>query len=178
MMGRLLAPYGVKGWVKVRPYSALPDALLDYKTWHLSRHLPDGGDAVASRADVAASDWTEFRVVAAKPHADTLVAELDGVTTREEAMAWRGALVGIPRRKLPKTKAGEYYLSELLGLTVINRSAQVLGRVEGLLESGAHPVLRVTGDDGRERLIPLVPAFLDAIEADNGRIVVDWQLDY
>jgi hypothetical protein len=60
----------------------------------------------------------------------------------------------------------------LLGLTVMNRSAQVLGRVEGLLESGAHPVLRVAGNDGRERLIPLVPAFLDAIDADNGRIVV------
>lgn len=169
-MGRLLAPYGIKGWVKVRPYTAAPEALLEYKTWWLA--------TTSGAAGAAKGSWTDFRVSEARPHANTLVAELSGLSTREEAMSWRGALVGVPRTKLPKTAKDEYYWAELIGLEVVNRSAQVLGRVIGLLESGAHPVLRVVGDDGLERLIPLVPVFLDAIDPAAGRIVVDWQLDY
>jgi 16S rRNA processing protein RimM len=49
--------------------------------------------------------------------------------------------------------------------------------VVGLLDTGAHPVLRVESD-GAERLIPMVPAYVDAIEPAAGRIIVDWQEDY
>jgi 16S rRNA processing protein RimM len=49
--------------------------------------------------------------------------------------------------------------------------------VAGLRDTGAHPVLRGESDGG-ERLIPMVPAYVDAIEPAAGRIVVDWQEDY
>jgi 16S rRNA processing protein RimM len=48
----------------------------------------------------------------------------------------------------------------------------------GVLETGAHPVLRVQAEDGAERLIPVVGAYVDAIEPAAGRIMVDWPADY
>jgi 16S rRNA processing protein RimM len=165
-MGRVTAPYGVQGWIKVRAYTAQPDGLLAYPVWWL-----------------ASSDdrWRQFAVREARVHGATLVARLDGLDQREEAARWRGAEVGVPKGLLPTLTAGEVYWADLVGLAVINRSGVVLGRVTAVLETGAHPVLRVApeGDTAAgERLIPLVPAYVDVLDVAGDRIVVDWQPEY
>lgn len=164
-MGRVLAPYGLRGWLKARTFTASPAGLLAYRAWWLGKD-----------DDV----WREFTVLEARQHADTVVAQLDGLSVREQVGAWRGANIAVPRAALPPLGAGEVYLSELVGLTVVNRSGATLGRAIGVLETGAHPVLRVARDGGEsgERLIPLVPAYVDAIDLGLARIVVDWPLDY
>jgi 16S rRNA processing protein RimM len=165
-MGRVIGPYGVQGWIKARTFTAAPNGLLAYRAWWL-----------------ATSDdrWREFMVLEARVHADAMVARLEGLNRREEAAPWRGASIGVPRVSLPALAAGEVYWADLVGLSVINRSGVALGQVGSVMETGAHPVLRVTaggrGDDG-ERLIPLAPAYVDAIDVAGGRIVVDWQPDY
>ncbi|MGH8713524.1 MAG: ribosome maturation factor RimM [Casimicrobiaceae bacterium] len=163
-MGRLLAPFGIKGWCRLRPFSAVPDALLGHKAWWLAP--ADGNGA-----------WSQYRVVEAHTHGASIIAALAGVATREAAQALRGFLAGVPRATLPKVASGEHYWSDLVGLAVVNRSGQTLGRVAGLLDTGAHPVLQVAGGEA-ERLIPLVAAYVDAIEPAARRIVVDWPEDY
>jgi 16S rRNA processing protein RimM len=106
------------------------------------------------------------------------VAQLEGIAAREDATAWRGALVGVPREMLPRALPGEYYRDELVGLVVVNLDGQGLGRVAGFLESGAHPILQVDAGDGRARLIPWVPAYIDAVDIEARRILVDWPLDF
>ena len=165
-MGRVTAPYGVQGWIKVRSYTALPEGLLAYRAWWLA--TPD-------------EQWREFAVLEARVHGAVVVASLEGLHQREEATLWRGAAIGVPKAALPKLAAGEVYWSDLVGLAVINRSGVMLGRVAAVLETGAHPVLRVAPDADTglgERLIPMVPAYVDALDVAGGRIVVDWQLDY
>ena len=165
VMARVLGPYGIQGWIKARPYTASIASLLDYTTWWL---------APASNADA----WRAFAVRSARQHADTLVAALDGVADREAALQWRGAWVAVPRSALPSTKAGEFYWSDLVGLAVVNRAAETLGRVSKVIETGAHPVLQVESEDGGERLIPVVAAYIDAIDPAAGRVMVDWPADY
>jgi 16S rRNA processing protein RimM len=164
-MARVLGPYGIQGWIKARPYTASIAALLDYTTWWL---------APARDADA----WREFVVRSARQHGDTLVAALEGVADREAALQWRGAWVAVPRSALPSPKAGEFYWSDLVGLAVVNRAGEALGRVKKVLETGAHPVLQVKSEDGGERLIPVVAAYVDAIDPAAGRITVDWPTDY
>jgi 16S rRNA processing protein RimM len=165
-MGRVIGAYGVQGWIKARTFTAAPDGLLAYRTWWL-----------------ATSDdrWHEFAVLEARVHADAMIARLEGLNRREEVAPWRGASIGVPRVSLPALATSEIYWADLVGLAVINRAGVALGRVGGVLETGAHPVLRVAADgrgDDRERLIPLVPAYVDAIDMAGARIVVDWQPDY
>jgi 16S rRNA processing protein RimM len=166
-MGRVTAPYGVQGWIKVRAYTAQRDGLLAYRAWWLA--TKDDGP------------WREFAVLEARVHGAAVVAQLDGLKQREEAASWRGAAIGIPKALLPALAAGEVYWADLVGLTVINRSGVMLGRVAAVLETAAHPVLRVAPEDGAaraERLIPLVPAYVDALDVAGSRIVVDWQPEY
>ena len=165
-MGCVMGPYGVQGWIKARTFTASPSGLLAYRAWWL-----------------ATSDdrWCEFAVLEARVHSDTTVARLEGLNRREDVAPWRGASIGVPRLSLPALAAGEVCWADLVGFAVINRSGVTLGRVGGVLETGAHPVLRVAADgqgDEGERLIPLVSAYVDAIDVAGARIVVDWQPDY
>lgn len=162
-MGRIQGPYGVKGWLKARVYTASPGALLGYDRWWLAR---DGGD------------WKECTVLSARVHSDSVLAEIEGLSDREAAAAWRGALIGVPRAALPKLRRGEFYWVDLVGFAVVNRAGEVLGVVTGLMETAAHAVLRVAGEDGRERLIPMVPLYMDAVDAKEKCIKVDWSKDY
>jgi 16S rRNA processing protein RimM len=161
-MGRVSAPYGVRGWIKVQPYSEEPDALLGHARWWLR----------------AREGWRSHAVLDARLHSGAIVAQLAAIDQRECAAALRGADVGIERSALPRLRAGEHYHASLVGLNVVNRAGECLGRVSAVLDSPAHALLEVAAGDGRKRLIPAVPAIVDAIEVDAGLVRVDWALDY
>ena len=163
VLGRVLAPYGLSGWIKARAFTASPDSLMRYGRWWLAAN--DSG-------------WRELAVLETRKHADSVLARLEGLNRREDAAAWRGAAIGVPRSALPTPAHDEVYLVDLIGLTVVNRDGETLGRVASLMETGAHAVLRVEDEAASERLIPLVSAYVDAIEMAAGRIIVDWPSDY
>jgi 16S rRNA processing protein RimM len=167
VLGDVIGSYGVRGWLKVRPYTTAADTLLEHASWWLK----------PARSD----RWREFRRVDGRMHSGTLIVALDGVETREGALAMRGALVGIPRAALPAAGEGELYWDALTGLAVTNRAGVLLGEVSGMTEHGAHPLLRVArppGMPGPERLIPFVPAIVDRVDVGAGRIDVDWGEDF
>jgi 16S rRNA processing protein RimM len=174
VMGRVTAPFGVKGWFKVYAHTAQPGNLCDYPVWWLRR---DG-------------DWREVKVAAAKVQGNTLVAQLAGVDNREDAAALKGFEIGVPREQLPDAAQGEFYRADLIGLKVVNAEQHELGRVARIIETGANDVLvvvedrtteRVDGkrrDEAREILIPFIADAIKAVDVAAGVIAVDWGRDY
>lgn len=161
VMGRVTAPFGVKGWFKVYTLTGEPDNLCDYSVWWLRR---DG-------------DWRETKVIAAKVQGNTLVAQLDGIADREAAAQLRGYEIGVPRGQLPAAASGEYYWADLIGLRVINREQDELGRVARIVETGANDVL-VVQDGRQEILIPFIAGAIEKVDVAADLIAVDWGRDY
>jgi 16S rRNA processing protein RimM len=122
--------------------------------------------------------WREIGLKGLKPHGDGLVARFDGIEDRSAAEAMKGLFVGAPREALPETGENEYYWADLVGLEVVNAAGEQLGRVAGLIETGASDVLRVVADDGSERLLPFVAAVVLAVEKEAGLIRVEWGSDW
>ncbi len=176
-VGRITGAWGVKGWFKVQPFAADPQALFSSKRWFLqpaaeARPLRPGATALPSL----------LKIVEAKEHGDGVVARAHDVAGRDEAEALRGARIFVGRSSFPTAGQDEYYWVDLLGLAVVNRADQPLGTVVGLLDTGAHSVLRVMPEDGKgetdERLIPFVAQYVDGVDLPARRIRVDWGLDY
>ena len=165
-MGRVAAPFGIRGWVKVAPWSEDPATLLAHPVWYL-------------REPGATSQWRATDVVGARMHAKVLVAELRGVESREAAAALRGYEIGLAREVLSAPARNEYFWTDLEGLDVVNRTGVKLGQVVAVTSNGAHAILRVAERSGAsERLIPFVPAYIDRVDADERRIDVDWEPDF
>jgi 16S rRNA processing protein RimM len=159
-MGRISAPFGVKGWVKVQPNTAEARNLLDYRTWCVEG---EGG-------------WQEVAVAEARVHGRAVLARLEGCVDRDAAAALRGKSVAVPRAALPDARRGEYYWADLIGLAVVDGAGQALGSITGVLQTGANDVLVVTGE--RERLIPFIADVIRDVDLAGGVMRVEWGADY
>ena len=159
VMGRVAAPFGVKGWIKIRPFTRNVDALLEYRAWGGGRE----------------GRWDNSRVEDGAVHGRSLIAKLHGCDDRDAAARLKGMEVALPRSALPANTDGEYYWADLIGLGVMNREGVPLGRVTGLMETGASHVLVVRGE--RERLIPFAEPVIESVDLSGGRLIVDWSAD-
>lgn len=166
VMGRIVAPFGIKGWVKVQPFA--DDA-------------PDWGEMpewwLASSDDAPEDTWKSYALRECKAHGNILVAALEGVDDRNASEALKGMFVGAPRSALPETTEDEFYWADLTGLAVVNTADESLGTVAGLMSTGAHDILQVV-DGEVERLIPFVKAYVLEVDKVARLIRVDWQKDW
>ena len=171
-VGRIADAWGIKGWFKVLPHSADPQALFSSTRWYLQ---PSERGPQAFRGTVL------LRVREAKEHSDTVVARADGVEDRSGAEALRGARIFIPRSSFPTAGDDEFYWVDLLGLDVVNREGVHLGQVKDLMATGPQTVLVVAYEEegkAQERMIPFVSQYVDGVDQAAKRITVDWQADY
>ena len=159
-MGRIAAPFGVKGWVKLQPYSEDPGTLMDFESWRVGR----------------GEQYRQFSVEAVQDHGNALVAKLVGIDDRDAAYALRGQEVSVERADLPPPGDNEFYWSDLVGLRAINREGVELGKVDSLMETGAHDVLVIKGT--RTHLVPFVAAFVGKVDLAGGTVEVDWGEDW
>jgi 16S rRNA processing protein RimM len=160
VLGRIGAPFGVQGWVKVTSFTEPPAGIADYPCWTLVRE----------------GDRRSARVLESKRAGHSVAVRLEGVETREAAQALNGFEVQVERSELPPTAPNEHYLHDLVGLEAVNRDGVPLGRVEGFLELPAHPVA-VLREGRLERLVPLVRERLVAVDLVAGRVTLDWHPD-
>jgi 16S rRNA processing protein RimM len=168
-VGRIADAWGIKGWFKVLPHSAQPEALFSSKRWLLQ---PPGA---------AGSQAFRLAIREAKEHSDVIVASSEDVPDRNAAEALRGARVFVPRSSFPTAGDDEYYWVDLIGLDVFNREGAALGKVKELLATGPQTVLVLEYEqEGKpqERMLPFVSAYVDGVDLQARRITVDWQADY
>ena len=180
-VGRVLDAWGVKGWIKVQPFAADPQALFSSRRWFIKPPEEPGANR-----PVGLSYPPLLKVSEARSHAGLVVAQVKDVADRIAAQALRGARVFVGRSSFPTAGPDEFYWVDLLGLSVVNRQGERLGSVTGLIDTGPHSVLRVAPDaiaDGdvsaeSERLIPFVAAYIDDVNLEQRCIAVDWGSDY
>ena len=171
-VGRIADAWGIKGWFKVLPYSADPEALFSSKRWFL---LP------AEKGAKTFTGVARLAITEAKMHSGTVVACAREVDDRTAAEALRGARIFVSRSSFPAAEKDEYYWVDLIGLEVVNREGVALGTVKELLSTGAQTVLVMDYQlDGKtlERMIPFVSVYIDSVDLPARRILVDWQTDF
>lgn len=160
VMGRIVAPYGVQGWVKIQPFTETLDSLFDYEHWWIGEK----------------AGWRAGEVEDARIHGKVLIAKFAGCDGRDAAFALRGKDVAVSRDEMPQADEGEYYWSDLIGLNVHNLSQIDFGLVTEVFATGANDVLVVQGD--RERLIPFTGQVIREVGLATGKILVDWDADF
>ena len=160
IMGRIVAPYGVLGWLKVLPDTELPDGLLGYKAWLIGKD----------------DSWREVKLESGKVHNDVLVVKLSGVDDRDAAFAFKGMQVAVPRNLLPVLDSSEFYWSDLIGLAVKNKQGVDFGKIADVFDTGANDVIVVKGEV--ERLIPFTEQTIIEVSIENQTMLVDWDEDF
>jgi 16S rRNA processing protein RimM len=159
-MGRVLGPFGIQGWIKLKTFTEDPDGLARHPNWWLRTK----------------SGWRSAVLQDFKVRPAAVSARLEGVDDRNAAEALRGFDVAVTRDDLGDAAEGEIYWVDLVGLEVVDLQGGKLGRVEELLRTGGSDVLVVRGE--RERLIPFIADYVKSVDREAGRITVEWEAGY
>ena len=97
---------------------------------------------------------------------------LVGIEDRDEAIALREQVVFVDQRLLPKPEEGTYYLSELVGLSVVDTVGRKLGKLLEIFDNGAHEVY-VVGENKQEILLPVIEGVVISVDLEAGEMIVD-----
>jgi 16S rRNA processing protein RimM len=155
-LGFVGAPFGVRGWVKLRSHTDPPERLLEH------RNLRIGQPGI----------WRNYRIESSGRSGGALTVKLTGVDDRDQAQALRGAQVCVARGELPQRDDKDFYRADLIGCEVVNLEDVALGIVKHFIETPAQVLMVVVGS--REFWIPAVPKHLRRVDLQARRVVVDW----
>jgi 16S rRNA processing protein RimM len=159
-VGHILGSQGIKGWVRVFSNTSPRENIVSYSPWFIEQ-----GSVLNSTA------------VQGRRQGKNVLARLEGIEDRTRADELAGCRIFIDAQQLPRLEAGEYYWSDLVGLSVETLQGDSLGVVTSMMETGADDVMVLTGE--RERLIPFViDQIVREVDLDSQRIVVDWSAEY
>ncbi|BBA34594.1 ribosome maturation factor RimM [Methylocaldum marinum] len=161
VVGEIGGAFGVRGWLKVRSYTDPADNILSYSPWLI-------GDE---------KKRSLYKVIDGQQHGGSVLAHLEGVNTRDQALQLTGLCIFVDRDRFEPAKPGEFYWADLVGIEVRTTSGMSLGAVTGMMETGANDVMVVRGE--RERLIPFVIGeFVKKVDLSEGYLIVDWDSDF
>lgn len=164
IVGKIGAPHGVKGWVKINSFTQEKQNIFDYSPWLISL----GNEKNKS---IEVDQW--------KVHSSSLVAKLKGIDDRTSADLIKNADIRIETSQLPELEDG-YYWKDLLGMQVKTVSGYNMGLVKDMFETGANDVMQVKANINdaygqKERLIPfLFDDVVIEVDKQSNTIVVDW----
>jgi 16S rRNA processing protein RimM len=153
LVGRVAGAFGVKGEVRVTSYTAEPAALLAYR----ELKGEDGAPALTLTGGRAAKGG--------------VIARAKEVATREEAEALRGLKLYIPRDVLPEPEADEFYVTDLIGLSVETPAGEPLGRVKDVRDFGAGDLLEVQPPEGASWWLPFTREAVPEVRLAEGKVV-------
>ncbi|HAO59394.1 MAG TPA: ribosome maturation factor RimM [Psychrobacter sp.] len=165
-IGQLKKPYGIKGWLWVFSETEEREAIFSYSPWWMK--------TATGFKPLTVTDW--------RKQGSGIVAQFEQVPDRNVAETMNGVSIWIDKDSLPETEEDEYYWSDLVGLSVINKQQECLGTIKELFETGAHPIMKVVPSkdsiDDEPRMIPWHKQTVDVVDLAAGQMIVDWERDF
>ncbi len=148
--GRIVGTHGVRGEMRVEPWSDSPESLCRLKALYL-----DGGKK-------------KLDIVSIRPHKSMILLKVRGVDSMEAAQAMRGTVLFLNRDDV-QLEEGRHFVQDLIGLKVLDAdSGKQYGELTDVSRTGANDVYHLRSADGKETLIPAIPDVVICIDLEEG----------
>jgi 16S rRNA processing protein RimM len=154
-LGAITGAHGVRGQVKVKPFTEDPADIAAYG--------PVTDEAGERRFAISVTGMAKGQVLA----------KLEGISDRNAAEALRGTRLYVERSALPDTDDGSFYHADLVGLRVEGRDGEKIGTVTALYDFGAGDVVEIHCIDGESRMLPFTETVVPVVDLEGGRLVVE-----
>ncbi len=165
VVGKLGAPYGIKGWLKVHSFTDDPEGIFEYSPWLIRQQ----------------GQWQSIDVLDWRRHNKGYIVRLAGMDDRDQAVVYTNYEIAVDAQQLPELPEDEFYWRDLIGMGVKTEKGYDLGIVDDLMETGSNDVLVVKANikdafGQKERLIPfLTDSVIKQVDHSARIITVDWE---
>jgi 16S rRNA processing protein RimM len=159
LLGEIAGAFGVKGEVRVRPFTETPEGVVAYGP------LLDA----AGKVVLTPKRWRRIKDGLAVTSAET--------RTREEIEALKRTQLFVPRDRLPPPDADEYYHVDLIGCRVEDETGAHLGEVTAVHNFGAGEILEIARPGEAPLQLPFTRDAVPTVDLPGRRVVVRPLLD-
>jgi len=155
LIGVIGGAHGVRGAVRITSFTDNPLNIGDYGALH-----DEAGHF--------------FVVQPLRLHKNSVIAQIEGITNREQAAGLNGVKLYLEREKLPPTQEeDEFYWQDLIGLAVFCHDGKLLGQVSAMFNFGAGDIVEMKDTQGNTHLIPFSRAAVPVVDLASQRIIID-----
>ena len=152
IVGRVIAPWGTKGELKVQVITDFPD-----------RFTP---------GEIVCIDGKPLEIENSRPHKQHLLVKLATIDSVRDAEKLRDCDLTIPRSRVRPLAPGQYYLFQVIGLNVLTTDGRSLGEIVDIMATAGNDVYVVEGELG-EILIPAIEDVVRSIDLERGEVVIE-----
>ncbi|MCX7781321.1 MAG: ribosome maturation factor RimM [Negativicutes bacterium] len=153
-IGKIVAPHGVRGDVRVVPLSDFPERFQALKKVYFD-------------------DGLMLDVEGVKFHKQFVLLKFRGYDSMNDAEKLRNRLIKVPREDLVKLPEGHYFHFDIIGLEVYTTAGEFLGKVTDILVTGSNDVYVAEKDGAKPVLIPALKKVVKTIDLAAGRMTVE-----
>ena len=155
-IGQIVKPFGVRGEMRVRPFGETPGGFQPTRAVVLES--PQGRQL-------------RTQLIRVRPEPSGYIVLCAGIATPEEAAGFRGGWIKIAEQDLPLLDPGHYYEHDLIGLAVKDEQGGLIGILEEVLSTPAHPVF-VVRQHAREWLVPGTREVVTSVDVSKGEMTI------
>lgn len=146
-IGNIVAPFGIRGEVKVFPLSDIPNRFVKLNAIYLT------------------PDYTRYEIEGVRPHkGDLLLIKFKTIDDANTAEKLRGRAIMLPLEELSQLPPDAYYQHDILGLQVLRMNGQEVGTITDIWATGGNDVYVIKGPQGQQFLIPAIKEVIKQID--------------
>ena len=153
-VGKIVNTHGLKGEVKILPWTDYPEVFEDIE----EIYLPDG---------------TKLKIKGVKYQKNNIIVKLEGINYIDEAEKLKGKVITADREFLGELEEGVYYVADLIGLSVVTADGEEIGKISDVLRTGANDVYEVKREGAKDLLIPVIDSVVKDVDIEGGKVLVE-----
>ena len=153
VIGKIIAPHGVRGEFRLMPLTENPERYLEMKTLLLE-------------------NGKEFTITSARFHKNMVLIKTEEITSMDEVELLRGQNVVVNTKDLPPLEQGRFYVADLIGFAVVTLENEDVGKLSDVITTGSNDVFVVKSTSGKEIMIPAIDTHIKEIDTKSRTIKV------
>lgn len=150
-IGKIVNTFGIKGEVKVIPYTDDIEQFKKIKNIYVNNDV--------------------MEIESVRYHKNTIILKFKGIDTMNDAENIRNSILKIQRTK-KKLPQNTYYITDLIGLDVYTDEDKLLGKVKDIYNTGANDIYIVETSENKEILLPAIKEVIKKVDIENKKIIV------
>jgi len=151
-LGKIVSAVGLKGELKVYPYTDYKERFEELSELYIGTEI--------------------YQIEKVRYSGQLAVLKFKGIDDRTAAEKKRGEFLFIDREKARKLPEDTYYIADLVGLTVIDETGRLIGKLTDVIQNPAQDLYEITTEEGKKALVPAVDEFVEAVDIEGGTVTL------
>ena len=155
-IGQIVNTFGIKGFVKVNPFTDDLDRFEELKSVFIVKN----------------KELIDFEIEEVKYQKHVVLIKFKGINDINMAEKYKGCYIKISRKDARKLPKDTYFIADLIGLNVYDEDGKLLGKLEDIYNNKSHDIYVVKNDLGKQILLPSTKEVIKQINIDENKIIV------